>query len=167
MASLESQLAAQGAATWNPHREPSHDKFVKGVLLTRGVFDGDFGQSPIHTIDRGDPSPDAKPPGRFVRFICFGAVAGGEDEEKNPQEGEAIAWLYTGTGTVREGANAGKEYAVFRLFVERDGNKPTSDIPEPPPEVAGEPSAGDEQDEIPFFWDEAPGYLASKVRWQR
>jgi hypothetical protein len=170
MAKLEDQLAAEKAPSWNPHKEPDHDPHVVGVLLTRGIFNGDFGQSPIHTIDRGDESPDAKPPGRFINFFVFGAVAAGEDEEKHPQEGERIAWLFKGTGVVREGANKGKEYPVFRLFVERDGNKPAvSDFPAPEP-FGGEVPSGEKNadgDDIPFCHDDQPGYIETKARWNR
>ena len=131
MAALDDQLAAEEAPSWHPHKTPEHDRLLKGTLLTRGVFHGDYGDSPIHTIDRGEDAPDAKPAGRFVNFFVFGAVAEGNDSEKAPVVGEQIAWLFKGVDTVKAGANRGKEYPVFKLFVDRDGASPSRPAPEP------------------------------------
>jgi hypothetical protein len=155
MASLEDQIAAEDAPSWNPYKDPSHDKFVKGRLLKVSTYHGDYGESKIHTVDRGEDSPNANPPGRFVNFFAFGAVADGEVREKNAREGERIAWLFKGTDTVKQGANAGKEYPLFRLFIERDGDNdsaspaPESDIPSDDPPPGGAPGAG-AGDDIPF-----------------
>ena len=160
MASLEDQLAAENAASWAPNKEPGHDRVLTGTLLMRGVFRGDYGDSPILTIDRGGDSPDANPPGRFAGWFAFGAVAESEVQEKNPQPGERVAVLYKGTDTVKSGANAGKPYPVFKVFVERDGDVPPvsapapveSDVPIAPVDDARPTLADDSniEDDVPF-----------------
>jgi hypothetical protein len=158
MPSIEDQIAAENAPSWNPHKHADDDRFVKGVLLTTSTYHGDYGESPILTIDRGDPSPNATPPGRFVNFFAFGTVAEGEVSEKNPQPGEPMAVLYKGTELVKAGANKGKPYPVFKLFVERGGNGgakpavPTEPLPfRPMHEVIAEGATKDDDtSDIPF-----------------
>ena len=153
MALLEDQLAAEEAPSWNPHKEPGHDRALTGTLLMRSVFRGDYGDSPILTFDRGSDSPDASPPGRFINWFAFGAVAESEVQEKDPKPGERIAALYKGTGTVQSGANQGKPYPIFRLFVERDGgctDAPAPVEPDVPIAPAGTVDDKAADDDVPF-----------------
>ena len=139
MTSIDDQIAAEGAVNWNPHKE-DHDPLGKGEIIFRDTFHGDYGDSAILVIDRGDDSPDAKPPGRFIKWFAFGTVADGEIQEKDPQPGQQVAILYKGTDTVKAGANKGKPYPLWRVFVDGVAKPPPEpdvpidggDLPEPP-----------------------------------
>ena len=133
MPTLEDLLAAQDADSWSPNRDETadHDKILTGTLIAVETFSGDFGDSPIAVLDRGeDVDPDKfSPAGRFVKWFVFGSVAQGEWDEKKPQIGERIGVIYKGTGLVKAGANKGKPYAIYGLLVEREGPPPAAPAP--------------------------------------
>jgi hypothetical protein len=159
---MADRLDLDDAPAWTPHKDDSHDKDLVGVVVSRDIYHGDYGDSIVLVIDRGHPGEKCGPPGRFAKVFAFGATLAGEIERTDPHVGDEIGLRFRGFDKVKVGANAGKPYPLFRAAVARGHGEPDveasvardvehtgkSDIPNDFPEA--QKGGNDDVDGIPF-----------------
>ena len=74
---------------WRPDIDKDHPNPLRGTVVDRGVFEGDYGPATVLTVDDGGPT--------LWKVFGFGTVLQRRFEELQPRVGERVGAKYVGT----------------------------------------------------------------------